>query len=353
MTKLHISQAVAQPARHMKRAPRSLSLVPYLYVLPAFLLLGIFEIWPIVFGFWISLWRWGVTAEHFVGLENYARVLRETATVGSNGVVVGEMGRSLVATFYYVLGTVPLTLLLAFLVAQLLMQQIRYRALYRTLFFLPYVTSVVAAALVFSWIFNSQVGIANEVMEWLGLPRQTWLRDPEPLLWKLGKATNLSFLTGLPDYLAGPSLVMACIILFSVWSSVGFSIVIFMAGLGNISTQLYDAAKIDGANRWQTMCSITWPLLSPTTFFLLIVSIVNAFQSFAPVYVLSGGGGYGGGAGGPLDTTLVITVYIVRNFYERPSAVGYAAAVSFVLFFILLMLTLIQFRFVGRRVHYT
>jgi multiple sugar transport system permease protein len=126
-----------------------------------------------------------------------------------------------------------------------------------------------------------------------------------------------------------------------------------MAGLGNISTQLYDAAKIDGANRWQTMCSITWPLLSPTTFFLLIVSIVNAFQSFAPVYVLSGGGGYGGGAGGPLDTTLVITVYIVRNFYERPSAVGYAAAVSFVLFFILLMLTLIQFRFVGRRVHYT
>ena len=354
MARTGISRELARPRTAMRRRSLMLPrLVPYLYILPAFVLIGIFDIWPIIFGFWISLWRWGITAEQFVGFENYARVARETASINERGLQLGEMGRSLVATLYYVIGTVPLTLVLAFCFAQLLMQRIRYRAFFRTLFFVPYVTSTVAAAMVFSWIFNSRVGIANIVLETLGLQPQTWLLDPEPIGIILGKLIGLSWPAGIPIFLAGPSLAMCVIILFGIWSSLGFSIVIFMAGLANIPTELYDAARIDGANRWRLMRNVTLPLLSPTTFFLLIVSVIGAFQSFTAVYVLSGGGGYGAGAGGPLDSTLVITVYIVRNFYERTSAVGYASAVSFVLLFILLGLTFVQFRLIGRRVHYS
>jgi len=354
MARTEISSELTRPRTATRRRSRTIKqLAPYLYILPAFLLLGLFDIWPILFGFWISLWRWGLTPEQFVGFENYAKVARETVSMNERGLQLGEMGRSLVATFYYVIGTVPLTLVLAFLFAQLLMQRIRYRALFRTLFFVPYVTSIVAAAMVFSWIFNSRVGIANRILEALGLQPQTWLLDPEPIGILLGNLIGLTWPSSIPIFLAGPSLAMCVIILFGIWSSLGFSIVILMAGLANIPTELYDAARIDGANRWHLMRSVTLPLLAPTTFFLLIVSVIGAFQSFTAVYVLSGGGGYGGGAGGPLDSTLVITVYIVRNFYERTSAVGYAAAVSFVLLFILLALTFVQFRLIGRRVHYS
>lgn len=351
MAELELSRPIAA-GRALSRRARD-RLTPYLYILPAFALIAIFEIWPILFGFWMSLWRWGLVPERFVGIANYERVLTETLRFGERGPQIGEMGRSLLATLYYVLGSVPLTLVLAFIFAQLLMRPIARRGLFRTIFFLPYVTSVVAAALVFGWIFNSQVGLANLVLESLGLPRQTWLLDPEPIGVKLLGLAGLGWPQGWPLDLAGPSMAMLCIILFSVWQSLGFSIVIFMAGMASIPRELYDAARIDGASGWQLTRHITLPLLSPTSFFLLIVSLISAFQAFAPVYVLSGGGGYGNGAGGPLDTTLVITVYIVRNFYERTSAVGYAAAVSFVLFAILLALTLIQFRLLGRRVHYS
>ncbi|NJN15374.1 MAG: sugar ABC transporter permease [Oscillochloris sp.] len=351
MAELELTRPQVSSRQQRRRNLRD-RFTPYLYILPAFALVGLFEIWPIFFGFWMSLWRWGLQAERFVGLENYARMVEETLRFSERGPVIGEMGRSLLATLYYVIGTVPLTLVLAFFFAQLLMRPIAQRGLFRTIFFMPYVTSVVAAALVFGWIFNSQIGIANLLLEALGLPRQSWLLDPEPIGIKLLELFGLSWPGGWPIDLAGPSLALVCIILFSVWQSLGFSIVIFMAGLANIPQELYDAAKIDGASGWRLTRYVTLPLLSPTTFFLLIVSIIYAFQSFTPVYVLSGGGGYGNGAGGPLDTTLVITVYIVRNFYERASAVGYAAAVSFVLFAILLILTLIQFRILGRRVHY-
>lgn len=324
------------------------SLTPYLYLLPALGLLLLFDLWPMVLGFWISLWRWGVIPEGFVGLSNYARILEETASF-EGGFELGEMGESLTVTFYYVLGTVPVTLFLSFVVANLLNQKVRALGLLRTAYFLPYVTSTVAAGMVFLWIFNPQVGIANWVLTSLGMAEQEWLFDPDPALKTVLQGLGAGPMEWYPDFLGGPSMALVCIIVFSVWIALGFNVVIMLAGLSNIPTQLYEAARIDGARGFQLARHITLPMLSPTLFFLSITSFITAFQSFEAVYILSGGGG---DAGGPLNTTLTITLYIFQNFYERPSAVGYAAAVSFVLFFLLLMLTFLQFRILGRRVHY-
>lgn len=327
-------------------------LTPLLYLLPTLILLTVFDLWPILLGFWISLWRWGVTAERFVGLANYQRLLEETVRVENGTPILGDFGQSFLVTLYYVIGTIPATLFLAFLAANLLHQKIRARGFFRAAFFLPHVTSTVAAGMVFLWIFNPQVGIANWLLGRVGLPAQTWLQDPDPVLKKIVTGLGLGWPGGWSEALAGPSLALSCVIVFSVWASLGFNTVIMLAGLSAIAPELYEAARLDGAGAWQLMRRITFPLLSPTIFFLLTIALISAFQSFEAVYVLSGGGGFGNSAGGPLNTTMTMTLYIFNNFYQRPSAVGYAAAASFILFFFLVGLTALQFYVVERRVHY-
>lgn len=326
-----------------------------LYVLPALSLLLLFEVWPILFSIWISLWRWDVQPLNFVGLENYRRLLAEGfITQGYDGrPAAGEVLKSLMVTLYYVAGTVPVTIGLAFGLAYALFQGVRGRAALRTIYFLPYVTSSVAVTLVFAWIFNAQIGVANALMQRLGLPTQTWLEDPIPVAKRVLQWAGAGDLSGWPDILAGPSVALLVIIFFSIWSQLGYNVVIYLAGLTGISAELYEAARIDGAGAAAVLRHITWPLLTPSTFFLLIVNTIGAFQAFSPIYTLTRESGMGRGeAGGPLDTTLTITVYIFRNFYERANSVGYAAAVSFLLFFIILGLTAAQFRLFGREVHY-
>lgn len=317
------------------------------YLMPAVLLLMLFDIWPIFFGFFISLWKWGVRAERFIGLGNYQRLLTEEIVFqGVNGWEVGELGQSFLVTSYYVFFTVPIALLLAFVLAVLLFQKIPLRGLYRTIFFVPFVTSQVAAAMVFKWIFHPQVGVANAGLAALGIPPQTWLQDPDPVIKKVLTAVGVS-MDWLPDALAGPSLALFCIILFSIWASIGFDVIIFLAGLGAIPKELYEAARVDGAEGWQLVRNITFPLISPTTFFLLVVSIIRSFQNFNAFYAMADGNGH------PLQTTLSMTLAVFRNFYQKPGHVGYAAAFSFVLFFIILGLTVIQFKVGEKRVHYS
>lgn len=326
-----------------------------LYVLPALALLVLFELWPIVFSIWISLWRWDVRPLDFIGLGNYQRLLGEGMVTRDfdGSLIPGEVLNSLLVTVYYVLGTVPITMIAAFLLAYMLFRGIRGEGVLRTLYFLPHVTSSVAITLVFAWIFNPQVGLANALFDWLGLPLQTWLLDPNPALKGLLGWTGFHGLDGLPDWAAGPSVALAVVIIFTIWSTLGFSMVVYLSGLTSIPRDLSDAARVDGASEWSITRTIIWPLLSPTTLFLLIVSTINAFQAFSPIYTLTRGSGIGRSeAGGPLDTTLTITVYIFRNFYERSNSVGYAAAVSLLLFLLLLLLTLLQFRAYGQRVHY-
>lgn len=325
-----------------------------LYVVPALIILLLFEVWPIFYNVYISLWRWDVGPISFIGLENYRRLFQDGfITLDYNDeLAVGDVLHSLMVTIYYVLGRVPITIALAFVLAFFLFIWIqRGRTLLRTAYFLPYVTNSAALALVFAFIFNARLGIVNAMLERFGMPTFLWLDDPFPFLLRL-----FPWIPGIEnvDHVwLGPSVAMMVIIFYSVWTSLGYNIVIYLAGLTAIPRELLEAARIDGAGTWMILRSIVWPLVTPTTFFLLIANTIGAFQAFEPIYVLTRKTGMGRGeAGGPLDSTLTITVYIFRNFYERANQVGYAAAVAFFLFFIILGLTIIQFWLFSRRVHY-
>lgn len=283
-------------------------------------------------------------------MDNYRRIAAQVG--GTEAQVVGEVGQSLVVSAFYAIGTVPLTLLIAFVIANLLFQKVRFLAAFRTAYFVPYITSTVAAGLAFAWLFNPQIGVLNAMLEAVGLPAQTWLLDPDPVVRTLVEAAGLAWPAGIPDVLAGPSVALTCVIVFTIWNTLGFAIVIMLAGLVAINPEVLEAARVDGASPGQMARRIILPLLSPTMFFLLVVSTIRAFQSFNEIYVLTSGGGYGSGAGSPLDTTLTLPVLIFRHLYERPGSVGYAAALSMLLFGVLLVLTLIQFRLAGSRVHY-
>lgn len=342
-------------ARWRREARRTSGWGGLLYVLPAVSLIALFEVWPILLSIWISSWKWDVRAVEFIGIENYRRVFVEGFVTRDfrGDLVLGEVGQSLIVTLYYVLGTVPLTLLIGFVLANLLFQKIPGRGAIRTVYFLPYVTNSVAVTLVFAWIFSAQVGVANALLRAIGIPTQTWLRDPTPALQRLIEGIGISGVDRVPELALGPSMAMVVIIIFSVWTSLGYTMVVYLAGLTAIPRDLTEAARVDGAGDWTVMRTVIWPLLAPSTFFLLIVNTIGAFQAFSPIYTLTRNTGMGGGvAGGPLDSTLTLPVLIFRNFYERSNGVGYAAAISFVLFFILLGLTWTQFRLLGKRVHY-
>lgn len=341
--------------RWRKEARRTSGWGGLLYVLPALTLLLTFNLWPILFSVWISFWKWDVKPLDFIGLANYQRLFGDgfITTDYAGHQAVGRVLKSLIVTAYYALGTVPITIALSFLIAYLLFHGLKGQGLFRTIFFLPHITSSVAMTVVFAWIFDARVGIANALLHQLGLPSQTWLEDPTPATKRFLDFVGVHWLHGWPDILSGPSVALVVVIIFGIWSTIGYNIVIYLAGFTSISKDLYEAGRIDGANDLDLLRNITWPLSMPSTFFLLIVNTIAALQTFSPIYTLTRDTGLGRGeAGGPLDTTLTITVYIFRYFYEQANGVGYAAAVSLLLFAIILGLTLIQFRVLGRRVHY-
>lgn len=302
--------------------------VAYVYLAPALILLTLFHFFPAIFGLYISFWRWGLIQERFVGFENYQRVLVDEA-----------FWKSLGTTVWYVILVIPAEMAIGLIVAYLLFQPIRARTAYRTAYFLPYITSTTAAAVVWRWMYNQQNGLFNGVLDMTGRPPSLWLNESAGvfrlMLGPLGER--------LPDWLAGPSLALVSVAAMSVWAYIGFYVVIYLAGLGNISKELYEAARIDGANERQVFFRITLPLLSPTTFFLGIVGVIGAMQAFNQIYVMTGGG--------PLDTTRTVTMLIFKTFYQQ-TRVGYGTAMAFLLALFIVGLTLLNFRFLGRRVHY-
>ncbi len=300
----------------------------WLMVGPAALLLGLFSFFPLCYAFYISLHRWGIRKEEFVGFANYARAFSDP-----------EFGRAMVVTLYYVLGTVPVGLLLSLLVANLLAQRIRGRAFYRTVYFLPYVTSVVAAAAVWIWMLYpapAEWGLGNAVLKFLGVPAQRWVEESAGIL-------QLLFGPSVPAWAAGPSLALVCVMAFSVWHALGFEVVVLLAALSNVPREVYEAAALDGATGWRRLRHVTIPMISPTLFFLLIVSTIRAFRVFSHIYVLA--------SKDTERTAHNVTMFIFRAFYELRE-VGYGSAVALLLFVIILVVTLIQMRVVGARVHY-
>lgn len=251
-----------------------------------------------------------------------------------------DMWEGLKITVFFSLGTVPFQLAIALFLSVLLFQKMPGLNFFRIVFFIPYVTPGIASAAVFQQMFsNRQSAPVNMFMRFLGIPAQEWLYEPQGIFSILGEA----FGWNVPDWAAGPSLALAVIILHSIWTYVGYDTVIYLAGLGNIPNELNDQAEVDGANGWQVFRYVTFPLLSPTTYFLSLIAIIGTFKAFNTIWVLR--------SNLALGTTDTFSVTIFIEFFEK-LRYGYASALSFVLFAIILGLTYINNRTQGSRVFY-
>ena len=241
-------------------------------------------------------------------------------------------------TVFYSLFSVPLQLSLGLTLAVVLFQNIKGKSFFRVMFFMPYVTPLVATSVAYTLIFShSDDSPANRFLTLFGIETQNWLREPKGIFY-------LIFGEGIPEFLYGPSLALFVIILYNVWIFAGYSTVIFLAGLGNIPEEVYDAAKIDGANSWQQFRHITLPLLSPTTFFLVLIATIGTFQAFTQVFLMRQAGAY--------DSVDTINLHIYNEITKDIPNYGYGSAMAFVLFGVILTLTLFMNRIAGRRVFY-
>jgi multiple sugar transport system permease protein len=297
--------APSRPGRISRAQSRSLAEALDFIVLPLLLIL-VFHLLPCAWGIGLSFFRYdAIGPAHWAGWDNYRRLLHDP-----------RVGAAFSATAKYALGAVPASLAVGLVVALALDERwFRGKVVARTLFFLPNVISLVAVAFVWEWLFNPQYGILNHALQAAGLPPQKWLSDPR---WAL-----------------------PCVILVQVWYGLGFSVIVYLAGLQGIPEVYYEAARIDGASRWAQVRHVTLPLLAPTITFLSIMGVISAFQVFQSVFIMT--------SGGPADATLVIVYYLWQVAFERVEF-GYAAALAVLIFLAILSLTLLQWRFAGRRV---
>jgi multiple sugar transport system permease protein len=303
------------------------------YIAPAGAIIVVFRVLPIIAAFAVSFYYVMMgKIVGFAGLSQYAMLLSDS-----------EFWNSFLNTSYFVVGTVPVSLFLSLFIAILLNQKIKALGIYRTVYFLPVVTSLVAVAIVWKWIYHPRLGLLNSFVSAVGLNPQMWLEEPKGVFSLMAGSLGLT----LPSWLGGPSLALVALTLTNLWRGIGYNIVIFLAGLQNIPNEYYEAAKIDGAGRTQTFWKITWPLISPTTFYVVIMTTIVSFQVFTLVYLMTGSP-----VGGPLGTTKVLVYYIFEQGFESGGDMGYASCVALVLFAIVLTLTLVQRRLIEKRVHY-
>lgn len=245
---------------------------------------------------------------------------------------------ALLATFYYSLGTIPPQLVVALVLAVLLFQEIRGRSFFRVLYFLPYIAPFVGTAAVFKIIFSSRpTAPVNAILNFFGIPSLAWINEPQGILNLLTPSVQL------PVWAAGPSLALVVIMIYGVWTFFGFNTVVFLAGLGNIPKEMYEAAAIDGAGRWPQFRHITLPLLSPTMYFLTLYSVIGTFKAFNHIYVLR--------TGAALGTTDTASVVIFQTF-QRDTRYGYASALAILLLLVIIMLTIVNNWVAEKRVHY-
>ncbi len=282
----------------------------YLFLAPGLLLFAIFTVFGIAFSIYLSFHQWNVLEpdKPFVGLDNYIRLAQDKRLRGA-----------VVNTLYYAVVSVPLTMGIGLLIALLLNNRLRARGLFRTLFYMPVVTSAVAAAVIWKWVYNGDYGLLNYYLLKLNIIE-------EPLLW-----------------LADRNLAMPSVIAVSVWQGVGFQMVVFLAGLQAIPQELYDAAKVDGAGAVRRLRHVTLPLLSPTMFFLFVISMIGALQEFTRVFLLTNGG--------PLRRTTTVGYLLYQKAFKE-FEMGYAAAISYFLFAMVFVFTLLWWRMTYREIEY-
>lgn len=300
--------APSGPVRHRSRTGRlHYGLVVLAFLLPSAIPLLLFVFVPMLGAAWISLHEWNlISPMTFVGLDNFVTLLSDprTAAVFAH-------------TLYYIVGYLPLVYIGGLALALALNARLKGRSFLRGIYFLPVITSWIAVALVWRWLLNPSTGVVNAALGWFGVDGPGWWTDPA---WAM------------------PSIILA-----SAWKDLGFVMVILLAGLQAIDPELLDAARVDGAGWWRRLWSVVLPLLSPSTFFVIVISLINGFQVFDQVYAMT--------AGGPNGATTVV-VQQVYNLSFRYEAAGEGAALSWLLFVVILAVTLLQIRGQRRWVTY-
>ena len=280
----------------------------YIFIMP--FVLG-FLFWffiPAMVSVYLTFQKWNlISPPQYIGLQNIEHLFNDPLLL-----------QSLKATFLFSFLSVPLSLVLSFFLAMLLHRQFRGIGIFRTMYYLPSIVPAIATALLWAWMFNTEFGLVNVIIRALGGAKVPWLQSTT---W------------AIPAF-----------IILSLWGA-GGPMIIFLAGLQGLPDIYYEAADIDGAGRWAKLRHVTLPLMSPIIFFNLVLGIINAFQSFTVVYLITSG------TGGPENATLFLVLYIYRTGFRNQN-MGYAAAVSWVLFIILAILSYIIFKFLGSRVYY-
>ena len=362
-------------------------LTGYLFILPALIIILIFGIFPIGYSIYMSLFNWQVTKGPFIGDKNYLLIFgswwnllvlvaglglmllgsmvwgkafqtlshgRRLAHIAGALVLIlggaifvtgwGMMFRtgnkdflnSLIVTVYYALGTVPAEIILGLVLAYILYQDIVGKEVFRMIYFLPYITPSISTAVVFQIIFSSrETSLANRLIGLFGIDPLKWRFEPKPVLKLLGFKVN-----GLAG---GPSLALLTIIIFGIWSFVGYNTVIFLSGLGNIPKEIYEAAEIDGGSKWDRFWYITIPMISPVTFYLTLIGFIGTFKAFNHIYVMRTPSA---------QNSVIITSLLVFDRFYKANQYGVATAQAIVLFAIILGLTLAQNKIMGERVFY-
>ena len=278
----------------------------YLFLAPGFIIFSIFTVAALIFAFWLTFHRWSIIEpdKPYVGMDNWDYMLHDP-----------QFRTAVFNTAYFTLGSVPFSMAIGLFFAVLLNQPIKLRGLFRTMYFLPVVTPFVVTAILWKWLYNGEFGLFNYYLLKLHI-------IDKPLLW-----------------LSDKNLAMPAVILMTVWTAVGFSMVVYLAGLQAIPEELYDAAKVDGAGAWARFRHITVPMLAPTTLFLMVMGIIGSFQVFTQIFVMT--------SGGPVKRTTTMVYYIYESafkFYEM----GCASTLAFGRFALLFVYTLIQLRLYRR-----
>jgi multiple sugar transport system permease protein len=300
------------------------ALTAYAFISPWLIGFLVFTIGPMLASLYYSFTRYNIIdPPQWVGLDNYARALGgvpDYLRTGDTRALSDPLfWQSLKVTIYFASLALPLGLLFSFILALMLNQKVPGQRVWRTMYFLPSIIAGVAVALLWVRILNPRLGVLNPFLERIGIENPPgWLNDPQ---W------------------AVPALVM-----MSLWG-IGGTMIIYLAGLQGIPTDLYDAAKVDGANGWQRMRNVTLPMMTPVIFYNLVLGLIATFQYFTEVYVATGG------TGGPQRSTLFYNLYLYQNAF-RYFEMGYASALAWILLVIVLVLTALVFRSSGSWVHY-
>lgn len=286
--------------RILKKGTRE-TLIAYSFLAPNFIGFAIFTLVPVLFAFILAFTKWdGVNPMQFIGIDNFTRMVGDK-----------YFREAFLHTIVYVIGTVPLTLVCSLSLAILLNQKIFARNFFRTVSFFPYVASLVAVAAVWNMLFSPDKGPVNQLLAAFGMEN-------------------------LPRWAAGKDTAMLTVVLFSVWKNMGYYMIIFLAGLQGVNPELYEAASLDGANRWKQFRNVTIPQLGPTTFFVTIMVVIQSFKVFDQVYMIT--------QGGPGTSTLVLVYQIYNEAFVGTPEYGYSSAISMILFAMVLVVTIIQFR---------